>query len=230
MSVTFLPWRFTVFLVPTLLLCLDPRTPTSRAARALPALGGAIAVGLTLFTAQSTARTFARFGEQVAGLSEVARRVPAGARVAYLAFGRRTAELRGPALLHFGQWLQAERRAIVDFSFAEFFPEVVRYRPGQSSGWPPGAEWEPHVADFPSRRGDRYDYFLVCSDRPRADEVYRGAPGPGALVAQSGWFWLYSAASRPSEPSSTTVTTQLSPAAARRTPALPERADVPASR
>lgn len=216
MSATYLPWRYAVFVVPALLLALRPRgtrwTPWRLGGAALTAIVAAL-------SSLSNLRSFERFGEQVSGFRQVAARVPEGARVAYLAFGKATPDLRGPGFLHFGQWVQAERDAIVDFSFAEFFPEVVRYRPGAGSGWPPAAEWYPHLFDYRSRFGERYDYFLVCSDRPLQEDVYRGAPAQGSLLAHQGYFWLYSAP--PAE---------LSRATAPRMPEPPETAGDPASR
>jgi hypothetical protein len=228
MSATYLPWRYTVFLVPALLLCLRPRVNAAGALApvgVVGAVGAGVAVTLCVVTSWLNLRSFARFGEQITGFAEVTQRIPRGARVAYLAFGRSTRDLRGPALLHFGQWAQAERGAIVDFSFAEFFPEVMRYRPNSSSGWPPGAEWTPHLFDYAARRGDHYDFFLVCNDRPVEDELYRGAPVRGRLLAQAGYFWLYSAggASPNTEPPAPHEgrAARLSPAAVQKKPEQP---------
>ncbi len=230
MSATYLPWRFAVFLVPTLLLTLRQWSAAWSRRRVA---GLALAVSVAALSNLSNLRSFRHFSAQSAGFPEVTGLIPAGARVAYLAFGKATPQLRGPAFLHFGQWAQAERRAIVDFSFAEFFPEVIRYRPGQGSGWPPAAEWSPHLFDYPARRGRRYQYFLVCGDRPLHEAVYRGAPIPGALLAQSGYFWLYSAP-RHAPPAVSVGQDALPPAfttsAAPRTLAPQGTEDAPASR
>lgn len=227
MSATYLPWRYTAFLVPAVLLCLRPIEPSGRLGSPGRTLGVTAIVGLCVLSSLLNLRSFSRFADQIAGFSEVTQRIPPGARVAYLAFGRITPDLRGPALLHFGQWAQAERGAIVDFSFAEFFPEVMRYRPSESSGWAPGAEWAPHLFDYATRGGERYDFFLVCNDRPVEDGLYRGAPARGRLLAQSGYFWLYSGGGAPPREDPPTFAAEgraarLTPATVRRTPELQE--------
>lgn len=228
MSATYLPWRFAVFLIPTLLLTLRPRSASWSRHRVA---GLAAVVAVAALSNLSNLRSFRHFAAQSSGFREVAALIPPGARVAYLAFGKATPQLRGPAFLHFGQWAQAERQAIVDFSFAEFFPEVVRYRPGQGSGWPPAAEWYPHLFDYPARHGNRYQYFLVCSDRPLHEAVYRGAPAPGALLAQSGYFWLYSAPPPAALPEGQApLPPAFSSSGAPRTPEPRETENAPASR
>ena len=91
--------------------------------------------------------------------------------------------------LHFAAWYQVRKGGELGFSFARFFPELIRYRSGAEPRMTPGLEWFP--ARFQWGTDGHFDYFLVRSSHDVADVVFSAAPRAVRLVARSGRWWLY---------------------------------------
>ncbi|MGE8365842.1 hypothetical protein ACU4GI_17525 [Cupriavidus basilensis] len=79
------------------------------------------------------------------------------------------------AYVHYAAWYQAEKKGLVDFNFAWYLPQIVRYRPDQLPALPPlnlsSAERFPQSFDWEQHRAYEYRYFFV-----------RGTPVPSALL------------------------------------------------
>jgi hypothetical protein len=97
--------------------------------------------------------------------------------------------VRHVPFLHFAAWYQVKDGGELGFSFARFFPELIRYRPGAEPRMTPGLEWFP--TRFQWRTDGHFDYFLVRSRHDAADVFLGAAPGAVRLVARSGRWWLY---------------------------------------
>lgn len=76
---------------------------------------------------------------------------------------------------HYPAWYQAERHGLVDFNFAWFPPQIVRYRPDQLPVASPGFEWHPERFDWQTYRGEEYRYFFVRHGDVLPDNLFTGA-------------------------------------------------------
>jgi hypothetical protein len=93
------------------------------------------------------------------------------------------------AYLHFPAWYAAERQGFVDFSFAYFHPEMVRFNTATLPPVRDDLEWFPESFDWTRLQAWRYRYFFVRSRVPLAPRFF--APGQPRLLARSGEWSLY---------------------------------------
>lgn len=92
---------------------------------------------------------------------------------------------------HYPLWYQAEDDGLVDFNFAWFPPQIVRYRPDRLPGIKPGFDWFPHTFSWKLMHGERYDYFFVRHLYSIPGRLFMGAPCPPQLVKTSGFWSVY---------------------------------------
>ncbi|MBK9081724.1 MAG: hypothetical protein IPL88_06395 [Rhizobiales bacterium] len=98
--------------------------------------------------------------------------------------------------LHWPAWHQAERRGFVDFNFARFHPQVVRFRPEATPPVDETSGWRPQDFDWAGWRGARYDYFVLRGDAASLDAFRAKAPCPLAPGARAGAWTLIENACR----------------------------------
>ena len=80
-----------------------------------------------------------------------------GERALTLAFSTASPGAGHPyAYIHYPAWYQAERQGLVDFNFAWFPPQIVRWRPDRAPPVTPGFEWYPEKFDWHRHEGWRY--------------------------------------------------------------------------
>ena len=92
---------------------------------------------------------------------------------------------------HYPAWYQAERGGLVDFNFAWFPPQIVRYRPDRLPAIEPGFEWNVHKFNWQTYRGDDFNYFFIRSSEPVPPTLFVGAPCQPQLVMQKGPWSIY---------------------------------------
>ncbi|NJL28445.1 MAG: hypothetical protein HC897_11440 [Thermoanaerobaculia bacterium] len=104
-----------------------------------------------------------------------------------LVFEPFSADVPAPAHLHQHAWYQVEKGGIADFSFAYFYVQLVRYRPGAVVPLVPDSfSWRPESFDAALRAS--YDYFIVRSQTDRSREMFGADVAP---LVHSGDWWLY---------------------------------------
>ncbi|MDA8019227.1 MAG: hypothetical protein MPN21_17440 [Thermoanaerobaculia bacterium] len=177
--------RFAAFLMPSLLFALDLRQTTSQRARtwllALPA-----AAWLTFVQVQCFA-----FRVETGAFGSLLDSMESNRLVLYLPLDFRSQEVPYPAYLHFGSWYQVEKGGIVDYSFAQLFPNRYRYHPEAEPKLSSNDGWQPNRFSWQEHDGERYDYFLVRSGRD-PEPFFRQARAPVTPVATAtGGWWLY---------------------------------------
>lgn len=189
----FLYHRTGVFLVPMWLLVWDRNPGGVRRLQWLPLALVAIwaSINIVRFTVYDReTRAFSRV---------VAEMAPAGNAV-YMVFQRGSSHFRAPMYLHFGAWYQALHQGIVDFNFAYFHPQMVRYRPGRQSPIGEQFAWSPQLFDWTAHGGASYDYFLIHAPLDASQYVFKDAADAVELVAQDGRWWLYRPRTAPAGP------------------------------
>ena len=177
--------RLSVFLLPLLLLALEfPR-------QTRPAWGyvAMLVVALTAFT---NINRFNAFNGETLGLSRLMTIMEERKNVLYIPVDPWESAIPAPAHFHTGVWYQVEKRGIVDFNFAFFFPSMVRFKEGAHS-WIPNDSvvWRPLAFEWDARNGAHYDYFVVYARNDMTDAIFKGARDRVELVENVGWWWLY---------------------------------------
>ena len=188
LDTAFLYERFAIYLLPFWAMTLRPdrAAPALPGARALLVLAG---VGMIVLHGWRVA-AFAREDAEFEPILAAAR---PGERVLAMIF-----ETDGRALdtrytyLHWGVWMQARRGAFVDFNFAYFAPQVVRFRPGKTPAVLADRSWEPEAFEWNGWNARIYDAFLTRGRPEQAREALL-ARAPVALeaAATSGSWTLW---------------------------------------
>lgn len=179
----FLYERYGVFLLPALAWAFPAERAQARAPSALILLLCALVLGLYSVRAW-------RFGEETRSIDAAMGALAPGERALTLAFSTASPAARHPYVyIHYPAWYQAERNGLVDFNFAWFPPQVVRWRPERASAVTPGFEWYPQRFDWTKHEGERYRYFFVHGTLPAG--FFAAAPCPPARIFADGAWAIY---------------------------------------
>lgn len=153
--------------------------------RALGALVGVLPAAWLLHQAS----VVVAFEEEIVELRGALADLPPDQRVLSLVFDR-DGVAQGAAYMHLSSWYVVEQGGLVEMSFAQYYPQMVRYRAGNDPGFPVGFDAEPGLFDPATMGGERWNWFLLRADRDRIGEVFTDETPP-ALVSRSGAWWLY---------------------------------------
>lgn len=194
-STGFLYQRFALFLAPAYawMFTRAPVKPRPGAGLALPIL--LIACWSTL--GLNTVRAW-RFGQETADVDAIMATLEPRHRALALVFDRDSeADNNKRIYLHYPSWYQAEKQGLVDFNFAWFPPQVVRYRPEHLPAVAPGFEWWPEGFDWKKNRGGDYRYFFVRHAGAVPQNLFRGADCPPVSLLRRGSWTIYERRSCP---------------------------------
>lgn len=198
----FLYQRFALFLMPayawmfTRQAALNSRVSGSAAKLALPALIVICWITLGLHSV----RTW-QFGRETADIDSLMAAVEPGQRALMLVFDRDSAADHNIKIYaHYPAWYQAEKEGLVDFNFAWFPPQIVRYRPDHTPKVLPGFEWHPERFDWQEHGGENYRYFFVRPGPDMPKELFQGAPCPPQRLLRRGSWEVYELAACGSRP------------------------------
>ena len=179
----FLYERYGVFLLPALAWAFSGARGHPRAPSALILL--LCALVLSLYSVRAS-----RFGEETRSIDAAIAALAPGERALTLAFSTASPGAGHPSVyIHYPAWYQAERNGLVDFNFAWFPPQVVRWRPERAPAVTPGFEWHPQRFDWNKHEGERYRYFFVHGALPAG--FFAAAPCPPARIFTDGAWAIY---------------------------------------
>lgn len=152
METFFVVSRFAVFLLPFYcLVFLPPASPRGRPSWVVAGVMAGVAAVSWLFLAVQVDRLTA-FARESASFDEVLGEAAPGHRALQLVLDVGSEAARTPmAYTNFPLWYQAEKQGLVDFNFAQYATQVVRYRDPQAARAVPASG---------------YRYFFVRSARP----------------------------------------------------------------
>jgi hypothetical protein len=182
--------RFAVFLLPAYaLLFIAPPIPPGGILRRLwlPLLSLTL-IGVYVERLRAFAKESAAFEDVIAAADP-------GERALGLIFDPVSPAAAGlVAYLHFPLWYQAEKSGFVDFNFAGYLPQVVRYRPDRApqTYMRPSWTWR-RATDFDwtrDRAGD-YRYFFIRHTAPLPPRYFPAGQCEPVLRKASGSWALY---------------------------------------
>jgi hypothetical protein len=127
--------RFALFLLPAYAWMFTTERSLDGAPRPARGWGARIAMPLLVVACWAVLGFNAiqtwRFGQEAADFDAVLDSVQPGQRALALVFDPGSEAARNPYVYqHYASWYQAERQGLVDFNFAWFPPQIVRFRPG----------------------------------------------------------------------------------------------------
>ena len=147
----------------------------------------AIVIAIVLLWMGVLTSRFHRFGLEVRDYETLLEQLPANRRVAQFTVEPFSDHVPGPVYWHFGALYQVRRGGLAAWSFAGYYPQVVRYRPGKEplvtskSSPVRGIDW-PGIL--------QYDYLLVRGPDPRR-WLFREAPVEIPLDRRVGEWWVF---------------------------------------
>ena len=130
-----------------------------------------------------------RFGQEAADFDAVLDSVQPGQRALALVFDPGSEAARNPYVYqHYASWYQAERQGLVDFNFAWFPPQIVRFRPGHLPSVGTGFDLNRQKFNWVEHGGRDYRYFFVRRLGPIPADLFAGADcAPIILSARGSW-------------------------------------------
>lgn len=188
MNTGFLYERFGLYLAPFWALCLKPTQSARSPREAHVALILCACAGLAMH-----AWRIASFAREDRDFDRILAAVEPGERALGLVYQPANGDVGNPFVyLHWPVWAQAARGAFVDFNFAYFHPQVVRFRPGKTPAVLQSENWEPETLDWAGWRAGSYDVFIARgSQRQKNGFLLARAPCPLETVATAGDWTLY---------------------------------------
>jgi hypothetical protein len=183
--------RFALFLLPAYAFAFRPRDAGARAGHALRLAGETtVALACCAFLALIALREH-RFAAESASFEPVLAAAAPGERALGIVVSPDSPAAHYEYAYHSHPvWYQAERGGFVDFNFAAFLPQIVRFRPDHD----PGNRGDVTGGDRPDVDARLYRYFFVRHLSPLPPDFFEGFKGdtcPITLVTQSGPWSLY---------------------------------------
>jgi hypothetical protein len=119
-------------------------------------------------------------------------------RAIALIYDKASAAAHNPQVyMHYAAWYQADKHGFIDFNFADFHPQIVRFRPGREPKVTLEISWQPELFDWVRQDGRVYDYFFVRGASDDVAALRRASPCALTTRAQDGpWFLLQRGACR----------------------------------
>lgn len=179
--------RFAIFLIPAYLLILEPAPVEARIARLAKA---GIVLTAVAWVGLLSLRSHA-FERESRDFEPILAQMEPDKRVLSLILARESIFGAAPVYLHYPTWYQAEKGGVVDFNFAAFAGELVRYQPEKAPPFDNNMVWAPEMFDWAQHRGADYDYIIARVDPQEKRSVLNLANCQISLVAHSGAWWLY---------------------------------------
>ncbi len=193
MKTDFLYQRFAVFLLPAYALAFrrpDGTAPvTSPPRRPSVPVEAAVALFCCTFLGVVAFRQW-RFIAEEAPFEALLPAAEPEQRALGLIFSTESTAVRNPYTFHvFSVWYEVEKRGFVDFNFAYFLPQIVRFRPDRIPAIPVG--YRPETFEWHALQGRNYRYFFVRSVEPLPEDLFDNDECRVVLVKQAAEWYLF---------------------------------------
>lgn len=146
-----------------------------------------VSISLILFGYHSA--KMSAYSNESLSFQKIVDYIPPDKRILSLVFTRNSDFYAAPVYLHYPVWYQAEKRGVVDFNFAYFFPQVIRYKEEMRPPSDPNFVWFPHMFDWDNFEKFQYSYFIVKHPDDLSQKLF--PRNEAELVEKSGDWRLY---------------------------------------
>jgi hypothetical protein len=193
MQTDFLYQRFAVFLLPMYALAFRPPEGTAHETSLRRALSVPVRAAVALFCCSFLGVVAVRQWRFIAEAAPFEALLPAAEpeqRALGLIFSTESTAVRNPYTFHvFPVWYEVEKRGFVDFNFAYFLPQIVRFRPDRIPAIPVG--YRPETFEWHALQGRNYRYFFVRSLEPLPEHLFDNDECRVVLVKQASEWYLF---------------------------------------
>ncbi|MDR5878722.1 hypothetical protein [Caballeronia sp. LZ032] len=193
LGTAYLYQRFALFLLPVYALMFVAPKPVAGVKRDRRGfvMQVVIIAGCWIFLANQAVRLH-RFAVEIAPLEQLLSRTEPNQRALNLVMDGASDAYWSPfAYQHQALWYQAEKHGFVDPNFAQFLPQIVRFRPAQLPVHASQLDRFPGSFDWKQDNGRLYRYIFVRSAEPLPADYFANGECDVALLAREGKWALY---------------------------------------
>jgi hypothetical protein len=194
LNTAFLYERFALFLLPAYawMFAPSPQPTGGEVRRWSRRLAPVVMVASCWILLGVTTLQAWRFGQETRELDAEISRLEPYQRALILVFDGASEAASNPFIyIQYPAWYQAEREGMVDFNFAWFPPQIVRFRPGHLPPWRPGNEWRPERFDWRQHEGAKYRYFFIRDAGNFGPGLFKGADCVPTRIWSSGVWEIF---------------------------------------
>ncbi len=125
-----------------------------------PVYSNIATIGLGTILVLATTLKALRFEDESQSFSSLLNEIPREKRLLGLMFEPYSPLYKTPTYLHFPSWYQAQSDGIADFSFSNFYPQIVRYKAEFLPAATPNFVWQPQTFNWEDHKKDNYNYII----------------------------------------------------------------------
>ncbi|HEV2574174.1 MAG TPA: hypothetical protein VGU72_20745 [Beijerinckiaceae bacterium] len=131
------------------------------------------------------------FAKETASFEKILAVAEPGERAINLTFNRKSDAMNdNNAYLHMSLWYQAEKNGFVDFNFAYFFPQVIRFRKDIGPVVSDSLGFHPEAFNWGDPSTQVYRYAFIRGSRENAAGVAKAPPCGTEVIAQEAEWTL----------------------------------------
>jgi len=130
------------------------------------------------------------FNKETKSYKSITREIKSEFRVLSLPIEAYSPLFTPPAYLHFPSWLQAENRNIVDFSFSNFYPQIIKYKKNMRPNADGNFVWQPHTFKASNHKTENYRYLLIRTHYDIQPWIQVIAPEAKIVQVERPWHLL----------------------------------------
>lgn len=189
MNAGFIAYRLGIFLTPLWLMAWD--APSEGSARPSEQNLEWLALPIVLLWVVFNVGRFSAFAGDSRSFDTLMAAAEPNRRVAAMVEENTTRWFSTPVYMHHVAWYTSTHRGIVDFNFADFYSQTVRYKPDVGPRISEPLAWAPRDFDWERDGGAVYDYFVVKSGLDISAAIFKQKRPAVELVQHVGSWWLY---------------------------------------
>jgi hypothetical protein len=179
--------RFAIFFLPAYALAFTgaPRDGPPNASAGILAARRLVLMPLVMVGCWAVLASYTleahRFGKESAGIDSALQKIAPGTRALALVLDEGSEAVENRVLYaNYASWYQAEHAGFVDFNFAWFPPQIVRFRPALAPSV--NIDFVPKEFDWTRHHGELYRYFIVRGALEESNRLFDAAPCKPVLV------------------------------------------------
>lgn len=195
---SFVYQRFAIFLFPFYILIFEKKSKKSdRFEPYSNFIFHCVCISISLIILKLPIIDLINFNQETAGFKSLVEKTTEKKRVLSLVYdpASKTSDRRTESYIYFPLWYQSLKRGWVDFNFAWFPPQVIRYQVDKIPEDRPGFAWNPETF-IKFKNCNRYDLIFVRVGLERQrnihEDLMKKSTCSHKLVDQSGLWFVYS--------------------------------------
>lgn len=146
---------------------------------------------IVFFPLLMTLYSFVLYEKESAGLDNLFNVMDEEQRVLSLVPHTQSDYFDMPVYLHMSGWYQSEKSGVVDFNFASFFPQPVRFKRTKVNELSDAAAWNPLKFTWELFHAEKYRYFIIRGNDESASAIFKDQINRVNFITKEGRWYLY---------------------------------------